>query len=101
MAVGVHRDRDGGVPEARRSLRGVNCPAAGTVRLTEPVRVKASLEEATLVTYEFTCKKCGNEFEVSCHMDEREAKAVCPKCGGRKATQKLSAAFSSPRPSKY
>ena len=89
------------MPEARRSLRGVNCPAAGTVRLTEPVRVKASREEATLVTYEFTCKKCGTGFDVSCHMDEREAKAVCPKCGSHKVTQQLSAAFSSPRPSKY
>ena len=69
--------------------------------LTEWARAKASAEEATMVTYEFTCKKCGAEFEVSCHMDERKAKAVCPKCGGRKVTQKLSAAFSSPRPSKY
>jgi hypothetical protein len=34
-------------------------------------------------------------------MDEREAKAICPKCGNRKVAQKLSAAFSSPRPSKY
>ena len=54
-----------------------------------------------MVVYEFTCKNCGTEFEVSCHMDEREAKAVCPKCGSHKVTQKLSAAFSSPRPAKY
>jgi putative FmdB family regulatory protein len=57
--------------------------------------------EGTMVVYEFTCKKCSTEFEVTCHMDEREAKAVCPKCGGHEVTQKLSAAFSSPRPSKY
>ncbi len=54
-----------------------------------------------MVAYDFKCKKCGTEFEVSCHMDEREAKAVCPKCGSRKVKQKLSAAFSSPPPAKY
>ena len=54
-----------------------------------------------MVTYEFTCKKCGTAFEVSCHMDEREAKAVCPKCGSHKVKQKLTAEFSSPRPAKY
>jgi putative FmdB family regulatory protein len=54
-----------------------------------------------MVAYDFKCKKCGTEFEVSCHMGEREAKAVCPKCGSRKVEQKLSAAFSSPPPAKY
>ena len=54
-----------------------------------------------MVAYDFKCDKCGTEFEITCHMDEREAKAVCPKCGSCKATQKLSAAFSSPRPAKY
>ncbi len=54
-----------------------------------------------MAVYEFTCKKCGKEFEVSCHMDERDAQAVCPKCGSHKVSQKLSAAFSSPRPPKY
>ena len=54
-----------------------------------------------MAVYEFTCKKCGAEFEVTCHMDEREAKAVCPKCGRRRAIQKLSAAFTSPPPAKY
>ena len=49
-----------------------------------------------MAVYEFTCRKCGTEFEVTCHMDEREAKAVCPKCGRRRAIQKLSAAFTSP-----
>jgi putative FmdB family regulatory protein len=57
--------------------------------------------EGAMVTYEFTCKKCGKAFEVSCHMEEREAKAACPKCGSRKVRQKLSADFSSPRPAKY
>jgi putative FmdB family regulatory protein len=54
-----------------------------------------------MAVYEFTCKKCDTEFEVACHMDEREAKAVCPKCGSHKVEQKLSAAFSSPPPAKY
>jgi putative FmdB family regulatory protein len=51
--------------------------------------------------YAFTCAKCATQFEVECRMDEHEAKAVCPKCGSRKVTQKLSADFSSPRPRKY
>jgi putative FmdB family regulatory protein len=68
-------------------------------RLAE--QAKRRHREATMVAYDFKCKKCGTEFEVSCHMDEREAKAVCPKCGSRKVEQKLSAAFSSPPPAKY
>jgi putative FmdB family regulatory protein len=58
-------------------------------------------EEGTMAVYEFVCKKCGTEFEITCHMDERDAQAVCPKCGSHKVQQKLSAAFSSPRPAKY
>jgi putative FmdB family regulatory protein len=54
-----------------------------------------------MAVYEYICKKCRTKFEVTCHMDERETRAVCPKCGSRKVTQKLSAAFSSPPPPKY
>jgi putative FmdB family regulatory protein len=54
-----------------------------------------------MATYEFTCTKCKTEFEVTCHMDERDAKAVCPKCGSHSVKQKLTAAFSSPPPEKY
>ncbi len=54
-----------------------------------------------MAVYEFKCAKCHTEFEVTCHMDEREAKAVCPKCGSHEVEQKLTAAFSSPRPDKY
>jgi putative FmdB family regulatory protein len=54
-----------------------------------------------MAVYEFTCTKCKTEFEVACRMDERDAKAVCPKCGSHKVRQKLTAAFSSPRPDKY
>jgi putative FmdB family regulatory protein len=48
-----------------------------------------------MAVYEFTCKDCGSEFEVACHMDERDAQALCPKCGSHKVNQKLTAAFSS------
>jgi putative FmdB family regulatory protein len=51
--------------------------------------------------YEFKCTDCGEDFEVDCHMDEREQKAVCPKCGGRNVESVLSGSFSSPRPPKY
>jgi len=54
-----------------------------------------------MAIYEFTCKDCGTGFEVTCHMDERDAKAVCPKCGSHKVEQKLTAAFTSPPPAKY
>lgn len=54
-----------------------------------------------MATYEFICRNCGTEFEVICHMDEREAEAVCPKCGSRVVEQVFTAAFSSPPPEKY
>jgi putative FmdB family regulatory protein len=54
-----------------------------------------------MATYAFVCTKCKTSFEVTCHMDEREAQAVCPKCGSHKVGQVYTAAFSSPRPDKY
>ena len=54
-----------------------------------------------MAVYEYTCKKCGNGFEVTCHMDEREEKAVCPKCGGGNVESVLTASFGSPAPKKY
>ncbi len=54
-----------------------------------------------MAVYEFICRKCGTEFEVTCHMDERDARAVCPNCGSHEVDQRLSAAFSSPPPAKY
>ena len=54
-----------------------------------------------MVAYDFKGDECGTGLGITCHMDEREAKAVCPKCGSCKATQKLSAALTSPRPAKY
>jgi putative FmdB family regulatory protein len=52
-------------------------------------------------TYEFKCKDCGEDFEVVCHMSEREEKMVCPKCGSRDVTSVLTAAFGSPTPKKF
>jgi putative FmdB family regulatory protein len=54
-----------------------------------------------MATYEFVCGTCAKKFEVTCHMDEREAKAVCPACGSREVEQVFTAEFSSPPPDKY
>jgi putative FmdB family regulatory protein len=52
-------------------------------------------------TYEFVCKSCGNHFEVTCPMSERESAASCPKCSSMDVEQQFTAEFSSPRPPKY
>jgi putative FmdB family regulatory protein len=52
-------------------------------------------------TYEFKCTDCGECFEVTCRIAEREEQAICPKCGERNAESVLSASFTSPRPPKY
>jgi putative FmdB family regulatory protein len=31
-------------------------------------------------TYEYHCSACDESFEVTCHLDERQKLAVCPKC---------------------
>ena len=54
-----------------------------------------------MATYEYKCTKCDTRFEVTCHMDEQKAKAVCPKCGSKKVKQVFTAAFTSPPPDKY
>ena len=54
-----------------------------------------------MAVYEYTCKECGARFEVTCHMDEQEDKAVCPECQSRSVDQIFTAAFSSPPPDKY
>lgn len=33
--------------------------------------------------YQYKCTDCGEVFEVTCHLSERDEFAVCPKCGGR------------------
>ncbi len=54
-----------------------------------------------MANYEFVCSKCKKRFQVTCRMDEREANAVCPKCGSRDVQQVFTAEFSSPPPPKY
>lgn len=52
-------------------------------------------------TYEYRCLECDEDFEISCHMAERDEKAVCPNCGSRKVEAVLTSSFMSPRPSKF
>jgi putative FmdB family regulatory protein len=47
-------------------------------------------------TYEFKCKQCGERFEIVCHWDERDEKAVCPQCGGKDVETVLTASFKAP-----
>jgi putative FmdB family regulatory protein len=54
-----------------------------------------------MATYDFVCQECHTTFEVTCHMDERDTQAVCPKCGSQNVEQVFTAAFSSPPPDKY
>jgi len=58
-------------------------------------------EVAVMAVYAFRCKKCKRKFAVTCHIEERDAKAVCPKRGSRQVEQRYTAEFSSPRPAKY
>ncbi|MEZ5126819.1 MAG: zinc ribbon domain-containing protein [Thermoleophilia bacterium] len=51
--------------------------------------------------YEFKCKDCNEQFEVTCHMDERDDKAVCPKCGSRAVETVFTPAFKSPGIKKF
>jgi putative FmdB family regulatory protein len=52
-------------------------------------------------TYEFKCAKCEECFEIVCHWDEREEKAVCPKCGSRDVETVLTGNFKSPGVHKF
>jgi putative FmdB family regulatory protein len=43
-------------------------------------------------TYEYRCPKCSKEFSVILSFKEQDAKkAKCPKCGGKKLDQILTA----------
>jgi putative FmdB family regulatory protein len=45
-------------------------------------------------TYEYVCGECGNRFSLVLTLSERDKKRVaCPKCRGRKVTQRFSAVF--------
>ena len=50
-------------------------------------------EDQVLAVYEYRCKVCGQEFEVTRPMSESSAPAKCPKCGAD--AQRLVSGFSS------
>jgi putative FmdB family regulatory protein len=89
-----------GAPDAVSHLRRqpLHCGYLDTCRRFEP---EGASGEGTMAVYELKCKDCGTAFEITCHMDERDAQAVCPKCGSHNVEQRFSAAFSSPPPAKY
>jgi putative FmdB family regulatory protein len=39
--------------------------------------------------YEYRCEKCGELFEIVASFSGREAKAVCPGCGGRDVSRRF------------
>ena len=51
-------------------------------------------------TYEYRCDKCGERFEITCHMDERDKPAVCPNCKSKKITPVISS-FTCEAPKKW
>jgi|YelNatPaOPRAMG01_1025707.scaffolds.fasta_scaffold26639_2 putative FmdB family regulatory protein len=51
-------------------------------------------------TYEYRCADCGERFEITCRMSEREQLAVCPKCGSRNVEPVISS-FSCAPPKKW
>jgi putative FmdB family regulatory protein len=45
-------------------------------------------------TYEYRCKKCGKQFEVTLRIERHErTKPKCPKCGSRSNEQLFSSFF--------
>ncbi len=47
--------------------------------------------------YEYVCKKCGEEFEYTISMSERETKKVrCPSCKSTRVHQTLSTLSANP-----
>ena len=40
--------------------------------------------------YEYRCTVCGETFEIIASLAERDAKAVCPACGGHDAARVFS-----------
>jgi putative FmdB family regulatory protein len=47
-------------------------------------------KEDPMPVYEYTCKNCGKRFEITAHWDERDEKAVCPKCKSKDVEQRFS-----------
>ena len=55
---------------------------------------RAHAEQDKMATYEYICKECNKSFSVTQTLKEHETKkATCPKCGSRKAEQKISTFF--------
>ena len=55
---------------------------------------------AVMPIYEYRCRKCGERFEVTAHLAERDKLAVCPKCHGKKVELVISS-FTCAAPRKY
>lgn len=47
-------------------------------------------KEAAMPTYEYTCKECGERFELALSLGDHEKKQKCPKCGSVKLEQRIS-----------
>ncbi len=51
-------------------------------------------------TYEYRRKKCDKHFEVTCHLEECDKLAVCPKCKSTKVKPVFSS-FTCAAPRRY
>ena len=40
--------------------------------------------------YEYVCRECGEHFEITAHLEDRDELAVCPNCHGTKVEQVFS-----------
>jgi len=44
--------------------------------------------------YEFQCKKCGENFEIKCSLEEYEkTKPACPKCDSKEIQRRVSSFY--------
>ena len=61
-------------------------------------------EVDAMATYEFECRTCGKQFDVTMAMSEhdklKEQPPACPECG-KSETRQLASSFSCKAPSKY
>ena len=49
-----------------------------------------------MVTYEFRCKDCSEDFEIHCHMGTNAKRRRSVLCAGRNVQSVLTASFGSP-----
>jgi len=53
-----------------------------------------NLEKALMPTYEYQCKRCGENFDSTEHIKEHDtSKQECPKCGSKEVDQILGSFF--------